>query len=204
MVVVLPMSSRYAEGGEVGSCGATSLNTLEQRCADEDASGLGDRVDGRQRCVGARPAESRTAGPWNNDVLVYRVSPLGEVSRIANFERAGVPAIARMKDGVSFTRVADVQIVGDRRWRGNSQTDGKVITLLRHGEAGGGRVPCPRTAARPPGRVWVEVSNDGREFRLVQTSPIPVADPGALPLREGGWMVVGTGPPVRGRPNAGT
>ncbi|MBM4093656.1 MAG: hypothetical protein FJ276_30260 [Planctomycetes bacterium] len=38
-------------------------------------------------------------GPWNNDVLVYRVSPNGEVVQIATYERVGVPTIARMKDG---------------------------------------------------------------------------------------------------------
>jgi hypothetical protein len=51
-----------------------------------------------------RPGPQRNAppaaqGPWNNDVLVHRISPAGEVTKIATFERAGVPTIARLKDG---------------------------------------------------------------------------------------------------------
>ena len=38
-------------------------------------------------------------GPWNNDVLAYRVSASGAVEKVATFERAGVPTVARMKDG---------------------------------------------------------------------------------------------------------
>ena len=37
-------------------------------------------------------------GPWDNDVLVYRVGPGGKVTQVATFERAGVATIARMKD----------------------------------------------------------------------------------------------------------
>jgi hypothetical protein len=38
-------------------------------------------------------------GPWDNDVLVYRVAPAGEPEKLATFERAGVPTVARLKDG---------------------------------------------------------------------------------------------------------
>jgi hypothetical protein len=39
------------------------------------------------------------AGPWDQDVLVHRVSKDGAADRLATFERSGVPTIARMKDG---------------------------------------------------------------------------------------------------------
>ncbi len=38
-------------------------------------------------------------GPWDNDVMVYRVAKGGEPKKLATFERAGVPTVARMKDG---------------------------------------------------------------------------------------------------------
>src|SRR2546423_1740816 len=33
-------------------------------------------------------------GPWDRDVIVYRVAPGREVERVALFERAGVPTVA--------------------------------------------------------------------------------------------------------------
>src|SRR5262245_25419232 len=41
---------------------------------------------------GARP------GPWDNDVLVYRVATNRAPEKLCTFERAGVPTLARMKD----------------------------------------------------------------------------------------------------------
>src|SRR5205823_4987995 len=38
-------------------------------------------------------------GPWDNDVVVYRVGGGGEAEKVATFERAGVPTVARLKDG---------------------------------------------------------------------------------------------------------
>ncbi|UCE46963.1 MAG: exo-alpha-sialidase, partial [Phycisphaerales bacterium] len=38
-------------------------------------------------------------GPWDNDVLVYRVGSDRAVEKLATFERAGVPTLARLKDG---------------------------------------------------------------------------------------------------------
>ncbi len=119
-------------------------------------------------------------------------SPRGQAGVPA---REGVGYHATSKDGLTFSRVADVQIVGRRRWLGNAQSDGKVITFFGTGEPSGNGFPL---AGRPPGGVWMGVSNDGRDFRLVQTPAIPVADPGAVALRGGSWIVVGTGPPVRG------
>ena len=35
-------------------------------------------------------------GPWDNDVLVYRVGTAGAGEQIATFPRAGVPTVARL------------------------------------------------------------------------------------------------------------
>lgn len=45
-----------------------------------------------------RPDRSRP-GPWDQDVLVYRVDHDGRAERLATFDRAGVPAAARLADG---------------------------------------------------------------------------------------------------------
>ncbi|MDQ7778711.1 MAG: hypothetical protein RDV41_03245 [Planctomycetota bacterium] len=37
-------------------------------------------------------------GPWDRDVLCYRVTPDGAVEKVVTFDRAGVPTIARLKD----------------------------------------------------------------------------------------------------------
>ena len=45
------------------------------------------------------PQNFNADGPWNRDIIAYRVSASGTVEKAATFERAGVPTIARMKDG---------------------------------------------------------------------------------------------------------
>ncbi len=45
-----------------------------------------------------RPSED-TPGPWDQDVWVYRSNPDGIVEPVVTFERAGVPTMARLKDG---------------------------------------------------------------------------------------------------------
>ena len=45
-----------------------------------------------------RPDVNRP-GPWDNDVLVYRVDADGRSEKLATFERAGVPTLARLKEG---------------------------------------------------------------------------------------------------------
>ena len=45
-----------------------------------------------------RPNRSQQ-GPWNNDVRVYRVGADGTTEHLATFERAGVPTVARLRDG---------------------------------------------------------------------------------------------------------
>lgn len=38
-------------------------------------------------------------GPWDNDVIVYRVTTNHTPDQLATFERAGVPTVARLQDG---------------------------------------------------------------------------------------------------------
>jgi hypothetical protein len=38
-------------------------------------------------------------GPWDNDVLIFRVATNGSTEKVAMFERAGVPTLARLNDG---------------------------------------------------------------------------------------------------------
>ena len=114
-------------------------------------------------------------GPWNNDVLVYRVSPNGEVIQIATFERAGVPTIARMKDGrlvaahqhfpdnndADFDKVA-VRFSPDD---GRNWTAPQVIRL--DGLPEGMRFPFdPTLVPLPDGRVRLYfTSNTSPDFR---------------------------------------
>lgn len=43
--------------------------------------------------------QAQQNGPWNNDVLIYRATADGKQEKLGTFDRAGVPTIARMKDG---------------------------------------------------------------------------------------------------------
>jgi hypothetical protein len=52
-----------------------------------------------ERGVAPRRPPAGVPGPWDQDVLVFRVSAGGEVTKVAVFERAGVPTLARMTDG---------------------------------------------------------------------------------------------------------
>ena len=81
---------------------------IERRTGDRPGpgpQGNGPRPDGEFRGGDQRPRVNAgrqplpAQGPWNNDVLVHRASPAGDVTKIATFERAGVPTIARLKDG---------------------------------------------------------------------------------------------------------
>lgn len=42
-------------------------------------------------------------GPWNNDIQVHRVKGSAAPVRLAEFPRAGVSTIARLRDGLLFT-----------------------------------------------------------------------------------------------------
>lgn len=113
-------------------------------------------------------------GPWNRDVIVYRVTRGGAVEKTAVFERAGVPTIARMKDGrliaahqhfpendpANFDKVA-VRFSGDE---GKAWTGPQVIRVA--GLPDGMRFPFdPTLVALPDGRVRMYFTSlKGRRF----------------------------------------
>jgi hypothetical protein len=110
--------------------------------------------------------------------------------------RQGVGYHATSKDGLNFTRVADVQVEGRRSWLGNAQSDGRLITFYGTGEG-----TSRGEGGRPRGGFWMATSADGQNWELVANPPVGGGDPGAVKTREGGLLVVITGEPVRG-PNA--
>ena len=96
----------------------------------------------------------------------------------------GYHAVSR--DGLTFERVADVILPVRDRWLGNLQSDGGRLVFF--GTGGG---PWPFTSAN--GAVWEVDANSMR---------VPGADPGAVRLRDGSWLLVVTGPPRPGTPSA--
>jgi hypothetical protein len=94
---------------------------------------------------------------------------------------------ATSTDGLQFTREANVHLEGRRRWLGNAQSDGKVITFFGTGEPG----------------IWTATSEDGRRWKPGENLlDIQGADPGAVVLRDGGYLVLATGAPRAGTPSA--
>jgi DNA-binding beta-propeller fold protein YncE len=104
----------------------------------------------------------------------------------ADRPREGVGYHATSKDGLNFTRVADVTTTGNNRWLGNVQSDGGQLLFF-----GTGPGPWPLTSS--DGATWTAGTSKWR---------LPGADPGAVKLKDGSWLVVLTGPPVRGARSA--
>src|SRR5207245_990130 len=73
--------------------------------------------------------------------------------------RGGTGYHATSKDGLNFTRVADVKIQGARHWLGNAQSDGRVITFFGTGGDGPGA-----------GGLWRATSADGASWKLAEFS----------------------------------
>lgn len=95
--------------------------------------------------------------------------------------REGVGYHATSKDGLRFTRQPDVQLDGRLRWLGNAQSDGDAVRFFGTGG---------------PGGVWTATSSDGRSWTLEENFPAVMgADPGAVKLKDGGWLLAVTGPP---------
>jgi hypothetical protein len=97
-------------------------------------------------------------------------------------------------DGLVFTRVADVRIGDTRRWLGSAQSDGQIITFWGTQD---NRDLAGTPGARRSG-VWLASSTDGSVWELRDAPIIGGADPGAVSARQGGWVVVATGPPRPG------
>jgi hypothetical protein len=90
-------------------------------------------------------------------------------------------------DGLKFERVADVKLPSTRdRWLGNMQSDGTKLIFF-----GTGPGPWPITSK--DGVAWEPASN---------AMHIPGADPGAVSLADGRWLLTVTGPPRPGTPSA--
>src|SRR6185503_13147672 len=74
-------------------------------------------------------------------------------------------------------------------WLGNAQSDGDVIRFFGTGG---------------PGGVWVAASTNGQSWRLDENfPPVPGADPGAVRLKDGAWLLTVTGPPRGNRQQGG-
>lgn len=107
--------------------------------------------------------------------------------RPAERPRDGMGYHGVSKDGLRFKRVDDVKIEGRRRWLGNAQSDGEAITFFGTGEGG----------------VWLATSADGERWSEVKTiNGVRAADPGAVKLKDGSLLVLGTGPPRPGTPSS--
>lgn len=110
----------------------------------------------------------------------------------------GIGYHATSKDGLNFTRQADVQLNGRRRWLGNAQSDGKLITFFGTGEPYGF---TPKPGQRG-GNLWMATSSDGENWQLIKSPLIMGGDPGAVQAKDGGLIVLGTGEPRPGTPSA--
>ncbi len=90
------------------------------------------------------------------------------------------------QDGLQFDRVDDVMLpnVNDR-WLGNLVSDNKLLYFF-----GTGAGPWPVYSR--DGKAW---QRDAAQVRF------PGADPGAVRLKSGGWLIIATSPPRPGTPS---
>jgi len=124
--------------------------------------------------IPGRPDKNRP-GPWDNDVLVYRVGEDGRAEKLATFDRAGVPTLARLNDGRllsafqhfpkddnrNFDRVA----VRFSRDEGRTWTDATPV-LVEGMEPGLARPFDPTLVVLSDGRVRLYfTSNRNPDFR---------------------------------------
>ncbi len=91
---------------------------------------------------------------------------------------AGRAYHATSSDGIHFTRAGDVTLDDDSRWLGNAQSDGKTITFFGTGRG-----------------VFTATSPDGAKWEAARHFAVQGADPGAVAAKDGGWIIVATGPP---------
>ena len=100
--------------------------------------------------------------------------------RNGNVPSEGVGYHATSEDGLNFKRREDVRIDGRRRWLGNAQSDGKVITFYGTGAG-----------------IWTAASKDGFSWTPGASIKARGADPGAVRTSDGGIILIATGPPRR-------
>jgi hypothetical protein len=97
----------------------------------------------------------------------------------------GIGYYATSRDGLNFIRQDDVRLDGGRRWLGNAQSDGSVLRFFGTGGRFG---------------VWSASSTNGQLWSVEeQFGRVPGADPGAVKLKDGNWLLAVTGPPREGR-----
>lgn len=105
----------------------------------------------------------------------------------ADLPQPGVGYHATSDDGLRFKRVEDVRMEGHQRWLGNAGSNGREITFYGTGNNG----------------IWRATSADGTDWSPPVWLPrMRAADPGAVTLKDGSLLVVGTGPPRPGTPSA--
>lgn len=98
--------------------------------------------------------------------------------------RGGTGYHAISRDGLTFERLADIGLTGGDRWLGNLVSDGGRLVFFGTG-------PGPWPVASADGVTWA---------RSAAGAQIPGADPGAVKLKDGSWLVIATGPSVRRAP----
>ncbi len=121
------------------------------------------------------PLRELGPGPWDNDVLVYRIDYAGVREKLATFESAGVASVARLADGRllaafqyfpkedprRFDRVA-VRFSGDE---GKNWSPPETIKIADF-PAGMTRPFDPTLVPLPDGRIRLYfTSNTSRDFR---------------------------------------
>jgi hypothetical protein len=124
-----------------------------------------------------------------HDGVFHLYSPDNNAQGSSGGGQAGLGYHATSKDGLNFVRADDVRIEGERRWLGNVVADGAGLTFVGTGG--------PRA-----GGMWFARSTDGRSWKLLDPVRVPGADPGAVKTKDGGWIVISTGPPRPGTPSA--
>lgn len=98
--------------------------------------------------------------------------------------RGGTGYHAISRDGLTFERLTDIALSGNDRWLGNLVSDGGRLVFFGTG-------PGPWPVASADGVTWA---------RGAAGAQIAGADPGAVKLKDGSWLVIATGPSVRRAP----
>ncbi|MBI2925890.1 MAG: exo-alpha-sialidase [Verrucomicrobia bacterium] len=81
-------------------------------------------------------------------------------------------------DGLSFRRLENVRIDGDRQWLGCAVTIEEGLRFFGTGRGG----------------VWSVTSRDGAKWQLEEGSRGRHMDPGVAQTKDGHWLLIGTGP----------
>jgi hypothetical protein len=93
---------------------------------------------------------------------------------------------ATSSDGLTFARQEDVSLPSGNRWLGNVQSDGAQLLFFGTG-------PGPWPVASKNGKSWSPTA---------PRAQLSGADPGAVQLAGGDWLVAVTGPPRAGSPGS--